>query len=257
MAEHIIIPLPKGLSKNQNPYCKEIKKTVNVDMFNDVFMYENTDEEEGIPRPQDGEPRYGLRKSLLLRLADAAGIIFGESFLVKNEPNNVIFQAKAFVRGNDGSYTEFSATTELNVALEIEKMQKHFTQLALQYQNSPVAEERNIFESKSVSTWISEKVKTQKLILKSNKIAIAETKAKLRLIRTVLDLKSGYTQKELQQGFSVSSIEFKPDLKDEDTKKMYMMMGFNNPLYQQINKRKQPVQEELSLDEAIVDKEDS
>lgn len=255
MDTHIIIPLPKGLNKNQNPYCKEIKKVVNVDMFNDIFMYENIDEENEIEK-RDGEPRYGLKKSLLLRLADAAGIIFGESFLIKNETNNVIFQAKAFVRGHDGSYTEFSATTELNITLEIEKLQRHFTQLALQYQNSPVAEEKNIFEGKSISTWINEKVKMQKLILKSNKIAITETKAKLRLIRTVLDLKSGYTQKELQQGFLVSSIEFKPDLKDEETKKMYMMMGFNNPLYQQINNRKQPVQEGLPLDENIIDKED-
>ena len=254
MDTHIIVPLPKGLSKNQNPYCKEMNKVVNVDMFNDVFMYENIDDTEDIVQ-QDREPKYGLKKGLLLRLADAAGIIFGESFLIKNEVNNVIFQAKAFVRGYDGSYTEFSATTGLNITLELEKFQKHFTQLALQYQNSPVAEERNIFEGKSVGTWVNEKVKTQKLILKSNKIAIAETKAKLRLIRTILDLKSGYTQKELQQGFSVSYIEFKPDLKDEDTRKMYMMMGFNNPLYQQINKRKQPVQEELPLDENIIDKE--
>ena len=84
--------------------------------------------------------------------------------------------------------------------------------------------------------------------------------AKLRLIRNILDLKSGFTQAELQQGFLVSSIEFKPDLKDEETRKIYMMMGFNNPLYQIVNKKYEPKVIETTTPtdtEDITDKEDS
>ena len=254
----IIIALPKGLSNNKNPYCKEVTKHISVDMEKEVFLYENDEEEEFLF--QNSEPKYGLKKSLLLRLADAAGIIFSESNLIKNDTNNVIFQAKAFVRGFDGLYTEFSSTTELNIPLEIEKITNYFSKKALEYKNSPNPQIQEYFSKNSIGTWVHEKVKIQKLIFKSSKIAIAETKAKLRLIRTILDLKSGYTQAELQQGFLVSSIEFKPDLKDEETKKMYMMMGFNNPLYQLVNKKKN--KQELSQFPSnkepsdVIDKED-
>ena len=231
----IIVALPKGLSKNKNPYCKEVTKHISVDMEKEVFLYENDDEEEFIFK--NSEPKYGLKKALLLRLADAAGIIFSETNLIKNDANNVIFQAKALVRGFDGSYTEFSSTTELNIPLEVEKLTNYFSKKALVYKNSLNPEVQEYFSKNSIGNWVNEKVKTQKLILKSSKIAITETKAKLRLIRTILDLKSGYTQHELDEGFIVSSIEFKPDLKDEETKNIYMMMGFNNPLYQIVNNK--------------------
>lgn len=253
--EGIVVALPKGLSKNKNPYCKEVTKHISVDMEKEVFLYENDDEEEFLFR--SSEPKYGLKKALLLRLADAAGIIFNESVLIKNDANNVIFQARAFVRGFDGSYTEFTSTTELNIPLELEKITNYFAKKALEYKNSPNPQVQEYFAQNPIGNWVNEKVKTQKLILKSSKIAIAETKAKLRLIRNILDLKSGFTQAELQQGFLVSSIEFKPDLKDEETRKIYMMMGFNNPLYQIVNKKYEPKVVQTTNTEDITDKEDN
>lgn len=230
----IYVPIPNGTSKTQNPYCSISSTKINVDMYNDTFQYDSLD--------KYGQVKYGLKKSLLWRIADAAGIQWNNGQLIKCEQNSVIFRADAFFRGLDGSFTPFSATKELNIILQEQEINKKMKSLAYSYKDSPVEEEREILKNLTPEEYASIRTKEEVAILRKNKVAIAETGSKLRLVRIALNLKNSYSVDELNNGFLVERVDFKPDVNDPEIRKMFIQLGFHNPLYQSVNKVRKPIE---------------
>ena len=226
------INIPAGTSKTLSPYCPINCTKIYADK-DDVYSFEKG-------KFNDRKILYGLKKNLLYRIADAAGLQWSpESSLLKNDNNITIYKAIGMVRGLDGSYTPFSAIKELNLILEEKKIKEEMLNLAYQYKNSVLEEEKEVLNGKIPEEWAEIQTKMKILILRRNKVAVAETGGKLRLIRNIFKIKSGYTQEELQKGFLVSRVDFVPDLNDADVKKMFINIGFNNTLYKSINKQYQ------------------
>ena len=229
------IKIPIGTNTTNNPYCSITTSKINVDIYSDTFVYDNLD-------LKTGNQSYGLKKSLLWRLADAAGVQWDSGELIKCEQNSVIFKANAFVRGLDGSFTPYSTTKEFNILMEEQEINKRMKKLAYSYKDSPVDAERELLKNLSPDEWANIRTKEQVLIIRKNKVAIAETSSKLRLVRNILNLDSNYSIEELKEGFIVERVDFKPDLNDPEIKKMFIQIGFSNPLYKSVNKLRKPIE---------------
>ena len=227
-----IIDIPAGTSTTKNPYC-QVTSTKIVVNDDDVYQFEDNNNKI---------EKFGLKKSLLMKIAEAAGIHWDlESRLLKSDNNIVIFKSVASFRGLDGSFTPYSYTKEYNIPLEEQQIRKRMLSKAYQLRDSVIEEERDILKNLSPEEWSDSQTKLQVLTIRRNKVAIAEISSKLRLIRNVLNIKSSYTKDELMKGFVVKRVDFKPDLEDPDIKKMFIQIGFSNPLYLNVNKQNDPI----------------
>lgn len=240
----IFIDVPAGMSKTENPYCKKNFNPMKVDS-DDIF--EMTDSK--------GNVIYGLKKNALFKIADLAGVQWGDCRILKSDANSVICQATAIFRGADCSFTPFSCTKEFNLLVEEKQYRDKMLKLALVYQKSDDEAERSVLGNMSAEEWATSQVKLHMLNLRKNKVAIAETGSKMRLVRTVLNIRS-YTEEELKKGFYVARYDFMPDMNDPEIKRMFMEQGFRNPLFQQVNKSNTPIDvtdsaEKMEPDETV------
>ena len=228
------VPLPIGSPKVINPYCRIIKTKVKVDTNEEIFPYENMFENQK-------EPHFGLRKNGLFRIANAAGVRWESSELLETSSIHVIYKACASFRGMDGMFTPYYAMSELNIPAEEKKIRDRFLKMAYDYKDTKTEESIKFFENTTPEEWAMGQANLQINVLRNSKIAIAETRAKTRLIRTILGLKSGFTMRELEKGFTVERVDFRPDIHDPEVKKMFLEVGFNNQLYQLVNKKHEAV----------------
>ena len=227
-SKYIFVNTPAGMSKTENPYIHK------------NFTLVKVNEEDFYPF-EDNENLYGLKKTALFKIADVAGIQWGDCKIVKSDANVVLCKATASFRGADGSFTPFSCTKEYNLLLEEKQYRDKMLKQAIALQHSPNPEEHDVLGNATPEEWATNHTKFHMVKMRQNKVAIAETSSKMRLVRTVLNLKSGYTLDELNKGFYVARYDFVPDTNDPEVKKMFINLGFSNPLYQWVNKSNKPI----------------
>jgi len=93
----------------------------------------------------------------------------------------------------------------------------------------------------------------------------AMTGAKLRVIRSLLGIKSSYTMEELKKPFAVARMAFSPDYNDPVVKQMMLQMCFQSvgnlfgnvqPVMQTISVQ-QPSDEEIMMENSVIDTDTS
>lgn len=164
--------------------------------------------------------RYGLTKTALDRIAHTLGISWYPDKTRRvddrSNPNIVEFTAVGVLRKPDGSVQVLSGTKEIDLnALERELMLN--LEIAAKKGNLKVGQKTLKFETKECQEYIDMKVRKRMIELQKYKVAIAESGAKNRAVRS-LGLKPSYTEEDLAKPFVVPRIDFNPELALADPK---------------------------------------
>ncbi|MGE0493226.1 MAG: hypothetical protein AB7S38_28720 [Vulcanimicrobiota bacterium] len=136
-----------------------------------------------------------LTKQFLMRLANAAGINWNgrESGPVPSgDPDIVIYKAVGWYIGADGQRVSIVGTKEIDT-------------------RDNGAEVKRLQASGKKKDW---EIQKELASIRQHRMALAETKAKLRAIREVLNIKSKYNIRDLEKPFVIPHIDFNPDLTD-------------------------------------------
>lgn len=159
------------------------------------------------------EDLYGLTKPAILRLANAAGIVWNwaETRVLQASRDYVLYQAVGAVRKPSGEWIPVKATKEIDLAVIEEELRDQF--------------EKKAAKEKKDKAWVELQVKANLIQWRKNKLMRAETGAMLRVVRALLSLKHQYTVDELKKPFIVPRVDFSPDYRDPQVRKMVLEAG--------------------------------
>lgn len=187
---------------------------------------------------------YGLAKPALMRMMQAAGIVwnFRESGVRRLDRDYVLYVAIGAIRLADGTWMTLSAHKEIDLEVEEavlrEQWQARAERLARQG-NVPEDERyrykvrkaqvqgRDVFllDEAEIPRYVEEHVRSAMLHKRKNKVHLAETGAMLRLVRSALAIKAQYTAEELRRPFVVPRVDFQPDLSDPEVRRAMIQHG--------------------------------
>ena len=212
-------PCKKPNENQINPYCKESIESIKI-----------TEEDVYEIIKNNGEKEYGLRKGILYKIADLSGLKWDmESKIIKNEGTSIIYKAVASIRNYLGTNEKFFTTKEFNLALEEETIIKRYTEAGKRILTGGTEEEKEIFKEISVEDWAVNTAKNEIFLLKKNKISIAETYAKIKLIRQIFNIPF-FKFQDLSKPIIVKRIDIIVDLSDEKIKEHYLKLALNSSL---------------------------
>ncbi len=161
-------------------------------------------------------PIFALSGSTIERMGAAAGITWVDSRPVIARPELVMWQATGQMHLPNGQIMQMTATKELDLTvIEDEIRQDKLDSAARSKEPKPEG-------------WVEQQVRAAMIQKRKNKMALAETGAKLRCIRHLLGIKSGYTQAELSKPFVIPSFVFRPDYNDPEIKNAMIRMGLQS-----------------------------
>lgn len=227
----IHLALPKQLSAVAvNPYCSINVNHVEID-GTDVFEFER--------RSKSAEKRFGLRKSAIRRIADAAGAHWNDGEVMQSNTTSVIYKASVSFRGMDGAFYPFTTISELNIPAEEQKYREQYGRLAYFYRDT---KREDVLGKLSPEQWASVQAQYQIARLKQYKVLYAEARAKSRLIRSIFGITNGYTESELAGGFDVERVNFMPNADDPEIRRVFLSIGFNTPLFQSVNRENKEIE---------------
>lgn len=177
------------------------------------------------PNPADGDvynsgafmgrDEVALTKQGLNKLADAAGVTWDtrESGLQPSpDPDIIIYRAVGIITGMDGQPVRSMGIKEVDTrenGTEAELIQMQ----ADRNQKLKTAADREAYCRREMTR------------IRQHRVAMAETKAKLRVIREFINVKSKYGTAELRQPFVVPHLDFSPDLTDPDVRELTAARG--------------------------------
>ncbi|NPV72124.1 MAG: hypothetical protein HPY55_16075 [Firmicutes bacterium] len=159
------------------------------------------------------EDLYGLTKTAILRLANAAGIVWNwaDTKVLQASRDYVLYQAVGAVRKPSGEWIPVKATKEIDLAVVEEELRDQF--------------EKKAAKEKKDKAWVELQVRANLIQWRKNKLMRAETGAMLRVVRALLSLKHQYTIEELKKPFIVPRVDFSPDYRDPEVRKMVLEAG--------------------------------
>jgi hypothetical protein len=160
------------------------------------------------------ENKFIITKQGLMKLSVCAGIIWNmaETKRVDNrgDRNYVAFQAVGGIRKLDGEPVFFKSEYDLDFEVLEEELTRQFELKAKNMRNKSDEDKRQ---------YVDYCVKRDLLFKRRHKVKLAESGALLRVIRSLLGLKSTYSRKELEKPFVLLRITFKPDFNDPQIRK--------------------------------------
>lgn len=160
------------------------------------------------------ENKFIITKQGLMKLSVCAGIIWNmaETKRVDNrgDRNYVAFQAVGGIRKLDGEPVFFKSEYDLDFEVLEEELTRQFEMKAKNMRGKTDEDKRQ---------YVDYCVKRDLLFKRRHKVKLAESGALLRVIRSLLGLKSTYSRKELEKPFVLLRITFKPDFNDPEIRK--------------------------------------
>ncbi len=212
-------PCKKHNSEVINPYCKEYYETIKI-TEEDVFKVDETGKED----------LYGLRKSILYKIADLSGLKWDlKSEIIKNEPNSIVYKAVASIRNYIGTMETFFTIKEFNIPLEEEGILKKYLKVGETILQTGTEEEKEIFKDISVEDWARSTARNEIYKIKKNKVSLAETYAKIKLIRQMFNI--AFLKKEdLVKPIVIRRIDIAVDLNEKLIQEHYLKLALNSSL---------------------------
>lgn len=143
---------------------------------------------------------YAFTKQTLLMFALAAGITWkpGRRLDKYGDRNYVCMQETACMTKPDGTLMEFTATKEIDLILEEEKLRYSYEK------NGKTGEE------------LEKAVQRDMIQLRTHKLSLCETKAKLRAIRGLLGLPSTFKQSQVSKPYVIPRLDFFRSLPEKE-----------------------------------------
>ena len=169
-----------------------------------------------------GNTKYALSLQGLNRLAMCAGVDWDprETRRIDNmaDKNYIIFQARGGICKADGSSVWQSAAYEFDLEIIREEIEEQARARAKNYKKSQK-------EKESYIQYVTERDFRQK---RRHKLALAESGAKARVLRTLLGIKGLYTRQELTRPFVVIRYIFIPPVDDPVVRRQVTAIGMGS-----------------------------
>jgi hypothetical protein len=230
--------LPASIIQTQNQYVMTVQQ-VEIDPdhnHGEVFKVGS--------RQENGKwiNVLSLAKPSIDKFAAAAGIVLDPAqcgFLVQ-EKRYVVHQTVGAMRLPNGQWVTSKCTKEIDLDVIEDKLTLQFEEkcedagwdAAKKYKTTKRTvgkgdNERTavVIDPEDRERFIRESVRANMIVWRENKNARAETGSRLRLIRTLLGIKSTFTPDELRKPFIVPRVDFVPDLTDPEQKRMAVLQG--------------------------------
>lgn len=165
---------------------------------------------------KDGQwhQRYALAKTALDKIAHTIGIswIPSETRRVddRSNPRLVEFKAVGILKKTDGTLQVLSGTKEIDLDAIQKELRIKLEELA---KRGKLKKGKSVLKpgTKACEDEICYRVRKRMVEVQKHKVALAESGAKNRAIRS-LGLKSSYSEEDLQKPFVVPRIDFNPEL---------------------------------------------
>lgn len=184
-------------------------------------VYESTFCKKDERNPENSEVALG--KNAILKLADAAGIVWDSSQRIddRKDPGYVEWQVWGHLTGPDGSQKRVFGTKAVDTreggSVEAE-LYKMVANKMKSWQGKPPQ-----MDQKQADEWVKKELRAAR----GNALANAETKAMLRAVRAALKLRPTYTRAELAKPFVVPHLDFIPDYSDPEIRRMAMRQALS------------------------------
>lgn len=190
---------------------------------------------------------FSPQKPLVERLANAAGVVFHptECRLVKRTPRYAYYTAVGARRMPSGEWSVAPGSKEIDLEVIEDEMRLQYEQkcsdagfdASKKYKGEWVKEtvrpkgkpaydkNKYIVAPEDRERFISDMTRANMIQWRKNMVHRAETGAKLRVIRSLIGMKSTYTQNELQKPFVIATVDFAPDYRDQQVKNLAIRQG--------------------------------
>lgn len=211
--------LPSTFVSDLPPYHKIV--------IDQVFLSPDTNEKDVYmqDKKMGNKPaRYAPTRQGLMKLANAAGIMWDPARCVRlddrRDRDYVAYQAVAGLKKIDGSPLFFKAEYDLDFEVVSEEIREGYDGKRKLYdKNRDKYGWWHKMDGNAQDAYIEKCIRRDILQKRKHKAKLAETGAMTRVVRALLNLKSTYTAKELEQPFIVVRTVFQPNYDDPDTKK--------------------------------------
>lgn len=189
---------------------------------------------------------FSPQKALLERLANAAGVIFSptECRLVRRTPRLAYYTAVGARRMPSGEWAVAPGSKEIDLDVIEDEMRLQYADKANDAGKAAAEKYKGEWVKKPVQKgdktyyndcyviapedrqrYISDMVTANMIQWRKNLVHRAETGAKLRVIRSLIGMKSTYTADELAKPFVMTTVDFAPDYRDQQVKQMMIRQG--------------------------------
>jgi len=176
------------------------------------------------PDPKDGDVYYHFESKLypiakqgLMKLSVCAGLAWDPMQTKRvddrKDRNYIAYQAVGGVRKTDGSMVWFKAEYDLDFEVIEEELRAGYERKARDSGEKLTSDDDR-------KRYVDFCVNRDLLHKRKHKIALAESGAMNRVVRSLLGLKAGYTKQELGKPFVVARIVFKPDYSDPQIRRL-------------------------------------
>lgn len=174
----------------------------------DIYKVSGKDDDDDGGQAGGFDAMYALGKPALMRIGNAAGVIWDarNSGPVTAQPDYVLFKAVGGMRGPDGTPVVATATKEIDLRVIEAEIRNRKLRLA---------------KKKNWSTdWAEQATQDELLQWRKNKLMRAETGAMERVIKVLLAIRSQFTLAELARPFVIVRYDINHD--DPDVKKAFL-----------------------------------
>lgn len=176
--------------------------------------------------PQTGG-RVSLSARALNKISNAANIRWGEGGIDPTSTDVVIrYRQSASRVMPDGSVRQVTKDYEYDLNARQEQIYAKKCEQGFAIYDTPPQQrkERNFWpkNEEDVKQWARDKTRSEMLEKNKHKLTLAETGAKNRCIRHLLEIKSSYGAEEIQKLFLVLKIVYRPDM-NHDTDRRYVL----------------------------------
>jgi hypothetical protein len=195
----------------------------------DVFRVGSVDankgkkDQQGRYLPHRYEDRLCLTKPALLKLADAAGIVWNwrECKRMDNmsDRNYVAFQAVGGIRLPDGAVRVFRGSKEIDMEVIEAEIRDQWEKVGAAQASDSDGEGGGARKKELTPEERERKALSEILQYRKHKAARCETGAYNRVIRMLLSLKSTFSAAEIAKPFIVERIDFAPDYSNPETRR--------------------------------------
>lgn len=191
---------------------------------------------------------YSPQKTLLEKIANAAGIIFHptECCLIKRTPRYAYYKAVGARRMPSGEWSVAPGSKEIDLEVIEDELRLQYEQKAesdagydagkkykgewhketVKKKNGEEYEKnRFVVASEDRQRYVDDMLRSNMIQWRKNLVHRAETGAKLRVIRSLIGMKSTYTKEDLQKPFVIATVDFAPDYRDQQVKQMMVRQG--------------------------------
>jgi hypothetical protein len=162
-----------------------------------------------------------LTKSALEKIASAMQITWHPLWtaeLPRTNANEAGFRAVGVIKRPDGSCLLQSSTYIIDLIEEEKALRENYEERA---KRKKIPEDR-------AREWIESSVAKAMNEKRRRRYMLAETGAKLRVIRSCAGIRPNYDPKELQKGFVVPTVQFTPDMDDPHVRREIALQGMHS-----------------------------